>query len=316
MGVSFAVPRRWGRAYFALQAAAGGAWWIAVFLSPPVRNATLGGLEPLVVAVLDIPLFVVSSAVAAFGSRVAAVVATGWTILVTVGLGVYATVTGAAGWGVLLMLAASGLSVLALCSVVLGRLPAEWVVSGPFRFRPATARRSAAAHVVATFAQIAAFWGFFLAALPAVIAFLEERWGFHMSFPPGAVVTGLVVLALASALGIWSGAIMSALGDGTPLPAAMPNLLVVAGPYRWVRNPMALAGIVQAVAVGLVLQSWMVVVYALIGSLVWNLLVRPFEEADLEQRFGAEFARYRANVRCWIPRILPWTPATESLQSA
>jgi protein-S-isoprenylcysteine O-methyltransferase Ste14 len=96
---------------------------------------------------------------------------------------------------------------------------------------------------------------------------------------------------------------MSSRGAGTPLPSAMPNHLVIAGPYRWVRNPMAVAGITQGVAVGLVLGSWLVIAYSMIGSLLWNYAVRPLEEADLEERFGAEFRQYRDAVRCWIPRV-------------
>lgn len=105
-----------------------------------------------------------------------------------------------------------------------------------------------------------------------------------------------------SALGLWSAVVMSTLGDGTPLPSAMPSRLVIAGPYRWIRNPMAVAGIAQGAAVGLILQSWLVVAYAVLGSLVWNYAVRPLEEADLEDRFGEEFQHYRATVRCWIPQ--------------
>ncbi|WP_368073083.1 isoprenylcysteine carboxylmethyltransferase family protein [Curtobacterium sp. MCBA15_009] len=113
---------------------------------------------------------------------------------------------------------------------------------------------------------------------------------------------GVVVLLGASALGIAAAAVMSTLGDGTPLPSASANRLVVAGPYRSVRNPMALAGITQGVAVGLLLGSWLVVVYAVAGSVVWNCVVRPLEEADLERRFGDDFRRYAAQVRCWVPR--------------
>ena len=83
----------WGRIYFALQAVAGFSWWAAVFVSPMVREATLGHLDPAAVAVFDIPLFVMASAVAAFGVRAAAVVSTGWTGVVAVALAVYATIT-------------------------------------------------------------------------------------------------------------------------------------------------------------------------------------------------------------------------------
>ena len=292
---------RWGRAYFAMQAIAGFAWWAAVFVSPPVRVATLGNLDPIAVAVFDIPLFVVASAAAALGVRAAAVVSTSWTGVVAVVLAVYATVTTEAGWGVLCMGAATAGSLIALCLVLLGRVPTAWIIGGPFAFRPASSRPKAATHVVSTFGQIVLFWGFFLVVVPWVIAFFEQRWGLALPFPPFAGPAGAAVLVLASALGIWSAVVMSTLGDGTPLPAAMPNRLVIAGPYRWIRNPMAVAGIVQGAAVGIIFQSWLVVAYAVVGSLVWNYAVRPLEESDLLERFGDEFQQYRDTVRCWIP---------------
>jgi protein-S-isoprenylcysteine O-methyltransferase Ste14 len=66
---------------------------------------------------------------------------------------------------------------------------------------------------------------------------------------------------------------------------------------------MAVAGVVQGAAVGLILQSWIVVAYAVAGSLVWNYAVRPLEEFDLKERFGDEFQRYHDTVSCWIPRM-------------
>lgn len=64
---------------------------------------------------------------------------------------------------------------------------------------------------------------------------------------------------------------------------------------------MALAGITQGAAVGFVAGSWLVIAWALAGSIVWNWMVRPVEEADLLARFGAPYAAYRDSVRCWIP---------------
>ena len=291
----------WGRVYFAAQAVAGAGWWIAVALSPFVRETTLGGLDPVLVATFDVPLFVVASVVAAAGIRSAAWVATGWTVFVALALAVYATVTAEAGWGVLLMAAAAGGSVVALCLVLFGRVPTAWLASGPFAFRPAMPRSNSAAHLASSLGQIAVFWGFFLVVVPLVVAFLEQRWAVGLPLPPSVSVAGAALLALASALGLWAAFSMSVLGDGTPLPAAMANRLVVAGPYRFIRNPMAVSGIAQGVAVGLLMSSWLVVVYALLGSLLWNYAIRPLEEADLEERFGEDYRRYRDSVRCWIP---------------
>ena len=61
---------------------------------------------------------------------------------------------------------------------------------------------------------------------------------------------GSVLFLFASAINVWAGYTMSQLGKGTPLPLDCPNRLVVQGPYRYVRNPMAIGGISQGVSVG------------------------------------------------------------------
>lgn len=302
-----------GRAYFAVQAFAGAAWWIAVFTVPFVREATLGRLDPIVVAAFDIPLFVVASALAALGTRTAALVAAGWTVVVAAALAVYATITTEAGWGVLIMAAAAAASIVAVLLQTTGRVPTEWIVRGPFAFRAADDHARRGAYAATTGGQIVVFWGLFLFVLPMIIAFLERRWGVGFEFAAFVPPAGVVVFVLASALGLSSAFVMSTRGHGTPLPSAMPNRLVIAGPYRWVRNPMAVAGILQGVAVGLILSSWLVVAYAVVGSLLWNYAVRPSEEADLEARFGDDFLRYARNVRCWWPRVPRRTQVGDTL---
>ncbi|MFT2707918.1 methyltransferase family protein [Clavibacter zhangzhiyongii] len=297
------------RIWFAAQALGGAAWWVAVPTIPAVRIATLGSLDPLPVALLDVPLFVVGSALAAAGIRWAAVVAASWTLLVAVALAGYATVTTEAGIGVVIMAVAALGSLVACALLLLGRLPTRWALIGPFAARPADADAATSRHVLATAGQIVVFWGFFLLVVPLAIRWLELRWRVAVPLPAAALPVGVVVLVLASALGIWSAAAMSTRGGGTPLPAATATRLVIAGPYRFVRNPMALAGVTQAAAVGLMLGSWLVVAYAVIGSSLWNHIVRPGEEADLEARFGDPFRRYRAAVRCWVPTF-PGVEAT------
>ncbi|MDZ4045130.1 MAG: isoprenylcysteine carboxylmethyltransferase family protein [Rhodoglobus sp.] len=291
----------WGRLYFAVQAAAGTAWWVAVFALPAVRTATLGALDFRIVAALDIPFFVIASALVACGVRKAVWIAAPWTVLVAIGMVVYATVTATAGWGALLMVAAAAGSSAAAVVLLLRRVPSEWLLIGPFRFRPA-AEASARTLVSKTTLQTLVFSGTFLVALPAIIAGLEWRWGLHLAFPPAVRVGGAVLFVAAFALSTWSSTAMAVQGAGTPLPSSTPRRLVITGPYRFVRNPMAIGGIAQGVAIGLMVGSWLVIVYALSGSLVWNALVRPLEEADLEERFGSAFRTYRDRVSCWIPR--------------
>lgn len=300
------LTRATGRAYFALQALAGAVWWVLVPTVDAVRVATLGPLDPLLVGLLDVPLFVLASALAALGMRWAVWIAAPWTVLVTAGMVVLATLTGEAGWGAVAMVAASAGSVLAAMLVLRGRVSLQRFLVGPLAFRPARGV-SAERPLPATVAQLLVFWTLFLVVIPLPVVWLEHRWGVSATLPEplgaAAMLCGLVLLLAASALGLASAATMARIGRGTPLPSAMPHRLVVAGPYRWVRNPMAVAGIGQGIAVGLLGQSWLVIAYALAGAVLWHLLVRPEEEGDLAARFGADYARYRAQVRCWVPRL-------------
>ncbi len=291
-----------GRAYFAVQAALGACWWAGVFTNGSIRTLTLGDLDPVLVAALDIPLFVIASALVAFGVRWATWIVVPWTLLVAAVMAAYATVSTLAGTGALLMIAAATCGVVAGMLVLLGRLPSERLITGPFAFRPAS-KRSTAGHLRRTILQLLVFWGAFLVVGPLLVVWIEGRWMLTVGFPLAVRAAGLTLLIAASALGVWSAIAMSTRGEGTPLPSETATRLVVSGPYRFVRNPMAVAGIAQGVAVGMLAGSWLVIVYALCGSLVWNTLIRPWEEADLEQRFGAEFRAYRERVRCWVPRL-------------
>ena len=94
-------------------------------------------------------------------------------------------------------------------------------------------------------------------------------------------------------------------GAGTPLPLDQTNNLVVTGPYQYVRNPMAIAGVGQGLAIAIVFQSVPILIYSLLGALVWHLVVRPIEERDMAQRFGESYLRYRQRVSCWIPSLRP-----------
>jgi protein-S-isoprenylcysteine O-methyltransferase Ste14 len=297
------APVSVARAYFALQAVGGTAWWIAVAASEEVRAWTLGQWDPAVLVWPDLAFFVGASAIAALsGSRLAAVVAASWTTGVTVALGVYGLVERQAGWGVVLMAIATLGTLGATATVWFGHLPTGWFFVGPFSFRVADAA-SGGRHLRRSLVQLVIFWTAFFVIVPLLLGMVEQRLRLEWSSldRQGVRWAGAAAFVLGSALGLWSCVTMALQGKGTPLPAATARDLVIAGPYRSVRNPMALAGLIQTAGVGLMVGSWMVVAVAVAGALAWNLVIRPVEEADLAGRFGEAYLEYADHVRCWIP---------------
>jgi protein-S-isoprenylcysteine O-methyltransferase Ste14 len=168
---------------------------------------------------------------------------------------------------------------------------------------PREARTSTALNIIKTLIQIVAFWGFFLWVIPMLIVRLEDALAIRRDWPnPEAWrAVGLALFLTMSAIGLYCAALFATKGRGTPLPLDTTTRFLVVGPYRWIRNPMAFAGIMQGVAIGLTLRSPMTIVYSLCGALAWHVLARPWEEADLERRFGEPYRQYRARVRCWVP---------------
>lgn len=157
-----------------------------------------------------------------------------------------------------------------------------------------------------TLGQTAVFWAVFLIGLPVVVSTVEKRVG-APQFEPVRIVAAVVFVAFGT-IALSSAYTMTRVGQGTPLPLDAPRRLVIAGSYRYVRNPMAIAGLAQGAATGLWVGSPAVFVYVVLGGVIWNYIIRPAEEADLERRFGGQFDHYRQQVRCWWPRLTPYHP--------
>ncbi len=110
-------------------------------------------------------------------------------------------------------------------------------------------------------------------------------------------------------MAVWSVGLFTKLGEGgTPAPWAPPKRLIVAGPYRYVRNPMLSGVFLLLLAETFFFQSAGLAVWTAL-FVIANLFWFPFfEEPGLRKRFGAEFEEYCRNVPRYIPRLTPWTP--------
>jgi protein-S-isoprenylcysteine O-methyltransferase Ste14 len=117
---------------------------------------------------------------------------------------------------------------------------------------------------------------------------------------------GVVLLILGGVLLAETFARFALQGRGTPAPIAPTKTLVVTGSYRFVRNPMYVAVVSLILGQALVFGNAVVFGYGLVVWLTVHLFVLAYEEPTLSETYGAQYDRYRENVRRWIPRLTPW----------
>jgi protein-S-isoprenylcysteine O-methyltransferase Ste14 len=128
---------------------------------------------------------------------------------------------------------------------------------------------------------------------------LNQRW-------PLPIGGGASVQALAWLLfGAWLVLTVSSIGNfrrsrTSIVPIRPATTLVIAGPYRFTRNPMYVGLAVLTVALGLFLDSWWLIVLLVPVLFVVRAFVIAPEERYLERRFGADYVAYTRRVRRWL----------------
>jgi protein-S-isoprenylcysteine O-methyltransferase Ste14 len=114
---------------------------------------------------------------------------------------------------------------------------------------------------------------------------------------------GALPLAVGLALSIWCVIEFARRGRGTPAPWDAPRRFVASGPYRFVRNPMYLAGASVVLGEAVAFGSLPLLIYLVALITVWHAFVVVYEEPTLSRKFGADYAVYRTRVHRWVPRI-------------
>ena len=148
--------------------------------------------------------------------------------------------------------------------------------------------------------------------LVVVPAWIARRYGVDAAWPRTA---GEIALAAAGVLLLVPGVVLFGAslrrffttGRGTLAPWDPPSRLVVAGPYRYVRNPMIAGVMFMLFAIALLLRSRPHAAWAGIFAAINAVYIPLLEEPDLAARFGEDYATYRKHVRRFVPRLTPWT---------
>ncbi len=128
---------------------------------------------------------------------------------------------------------------------------------------------------------------------------LERAWPLPRPPAPVAKRLGGSLMALGAALPA-SGATLFQRHRTSVLPVRPTTSLVTSGPYRVTRNPMYVGFALAHAGIALRMRStWALLMLGPVLAAVQRVVIAR-EERYLERRFGAEYRRYREQVRRWL----------------
>lgn len=116
--------------------------------------------------------------------------------------------------------------------------------------------------------------------------------------------SGLAPIILGVVIYIFCSGSFVFVGKGTPIPFTPTKKLIVNGLYRFVRNPLYIAGVLVLTGEAILFQSFGILIYCLVIFGVFNVHV-IMEETLLAEKFGARYEQYCMSVPRWIPRFKP-----------
>src|SRR3954468_5241315 len=128
---------------------------------------------------------------------------------------------------------------------------------------------------------------------------LNRRWPLPLGDSAFVQVLAWGLTAAAVALAV-SGVRTFRRSRTSIVPIRPATALVIAGPYRFTRNPMYVAMAAMTIAAGLLVNSWWVMFLLVLVLLIVRVFVIGPEERYLQRQFGADYVAYTNQVRRWV----------------
>ena len=136
--------------------------------------------------------------------------------------------------------------------------------------------------------------------LPWAISKLGPRLGWSQQSPGPWNLAGLAIVVVGIGLYAWC-LLFHFKSYRTSVRVGFdPPYLVVAGLYRFSRNPMYVSGLIAWFGWVVFYGSPAVLIGLVLLWLMFSYRVIPREECQLELLFGEDYLEYKRNVRRWI----------------
>jgi protein-S-isoprenylcysteine O-methyltransferase Ste14 len=139
-----------------------------------------------------------------------------------------------------------------------------------------------------------------------VLAEYDTSWPGGSPWLWPARIAGAAMFLLGLTLFVWCVVLFARRGRGTIMPWDPTQRLIVAGPYRHVRNPMISSVLFMVAGQALFWGSVLTGALAAFFFVVNHFYFITSEEPGLAKRFGESYRVYKANVPRWWPRLRPY----------
>jgi protein-S-isoprenylcysteine O-methyltransferase Ste14 len=98
--------------------------------------------------------------------------------------------------------------------------------------------------------------------------------------------------------------LFASIGSGiTPTSATRKeHKLSTSGPYRWVRHPLYSIGTAFIISFGMIADNWFIIAMGVLAFVAMAIRT-PKEEANLTEKFGAEYLEYMKRTGRFFPKL-------------
>lgn len=139
--------------------------------------------------------------------------------------------------------------------------------------------------------------------LPGGISRLEPRFSWSQRSPGLWNLAGLVVVVIGLSFYCWCLVFHFGTYRASVRVGFSPPHLVIAGPYKFSRNPMYVSGLLTWLGWTVYYGSLAVFIAFVLLWFMFAYRVIPQEERQLEMLFDDEYLEYKRSVRRWIGRF-------------
>lgn len=136
---------------------------------------------------------------------------------------------------------------------------------------------------------------------PAYVIHKHVDIKFGIIFPVN-IILGMLFSIAGLIIYIWTIILFSRV-DGTQIPIAPTQKLVVTGPYAITRNPMLTGAMIVVVGLGIMIDSLVFIMISMIVPSIYLCYIKLVEEKELEARFGEEYKNYKINTPFFVPKF-------------